>query len=191
MDLITPKRLIHGRANKRALSGCCTVERPSRMLDKMNEVFEAWWKAWHMERMVDFVAKPNKWLKSDPDLMMGDIVVFQKNGDEQVLGQPVWRVGRIIEVEVDERDQRVRAVTREYKNAEENVFRTTKRAARKLAVLHKVGDLELVEELNEAARLSDQLVRQGSLYLDQQEAVLREVQRCAVCGPPFLCLKLF
>ena len=94
------------------------------MLDKMNEVFEAWWKAWHMERMVDFVAKPNKWLKSDPDLMMGDIVVFQKNGDEQVLGQPVWRVGRIIEVQVNERDQRVRAVTIEYKNAEENVFRS-------------------------------------------------------------------
>jgi hypothetical protein len=45
LDLLTPNRLIHGRANSRALSGCCMLGRPSKMLEKMEDVFEAWWKA--------------------------------------------------------------------------------------------------------------------------------------------------
>ena len=45
LDLLTPNRLIHGRSNKRALSGCCMVGSPSSMLARMKEVFQAWWKA--------------------------------------------------------------------------------------------------------------------------------------------------
>ena len=133
LDLITPNRLIHGRANKRALSGFCTIESPSRMLQRMEDVFEAWWKAWHDEKISEFVSRPRKWLRSGPDLCDGDIVVFQKSGAEQVIGQPVWRVGRVVEVERNEKDGKVRAATVQYKNAGEHVFRTTRRAARQLA----------------------------------------------------------
>jgi hypothetical protein len=187
LDLLTPNRLIHGRANKRALSGCCMIDKPSAMLDRMHDVFEAWWKAWNDEKLADFVAKPVKWLGSDENLRHGDIVIFQKTGAEQVLGEPIWRIGRIVEVETSLKDSRVRSVVIEYKNASENVFRTTTRAARSVAVLHREDELELVPELNTAARVAEKLVLEQSLYLDQQEAVFRETQCCQTCNPPYMC----
>jgi hypothetical protein len=187
LDLLTPNRLIHGRANRRALSGCCMVDKPSLMLARMEEVFEAWWRAWHDEKLADFIGKPAKWFRSAPSLQVGDIVLFQKSGEEQVLGEPVWRVGRIVEVEESERDSAVRAVVIEYKNATENVFRTTRRAARTVAVLHKEDELELVQHLNQAAREGRRLARQAELYVDQQSAVVREVEKCLQCAAPFMC----
>jgi Family of unknown function (DUF5641) len=187
LDLLTPNRLIHGRANKRALSGCCMVDKPSRMLEKMNDVFEAWWKAWHEEKLSDFVASSFKRGRSDRNVRTGDIVIFQKTGDEQVLGEPIWRIGRVIEVEESERDGLVRAVTIEYKNATENVFRETRRAARKVAVLHREDELEMVQELNAAARAAEKLYLTKTLYQEQQKAVFREVQECQFCSAPVMC----
>jgi len=57
LDLLTPNRLIHGRANRRAMVGPCTIESPSRTLRKMEDVFQAWWNAWYNEKLADFVAK--------------------------------------------------------------------------------------------------------------------------------------
>ena len=111
LDLLTPNRLIHGRANRRALSGCCMIDKPSRMLARMEGVFEAWWKVWYEEKLSDFVLKPAKWTKSDKPLKPGDIVIFQKTGDEQVLGQPIWRIGRVVEAEISPNDSMVRAVS--------------------------------------------------------------------------------
>ena len=71
LDLITPNRLIQGRANRRAMSGPCSIEKPSQMLEKMDDIFEAWWRVWSEERLADFVAKPPKWFRSDPDLELG------------------------------------------------------------------------------------------------------------------------
>jgi hypothetical protein len=188
LDLLTPNRLIHGRSNRRALSGCCMVDKPSKMLERMNDVFESWWKAWYQEKLSDFIAKPVKWLRSDPNLQVGDVVVFQKDGGEQVLGQPIWRVGRVVQVEISAQDSMVRTVTLEYKNHNEKVFRTTRRSARKVAVLHREGDLELVEKLNAAAKMANKLVQAKALYIDQQAAVVREVNRCQSCCAPVMCL---
>lgn len=189
LDLLTPNRLIHGRANKRAMSGPCTVDKPSRMLEKMGEVFEAWWRAWHSEKLADYVAKPSKWLRSGPSLREGDIVIFQKSGGEQVLGSPIWTIGRVVEVEQSQVDGEVREVTIQYKNASENKFRETNRAARSVAVLHREDDLDLMQELNSAARSAERSVRQGELYVDRQLAVVREVGTCVNCLPPELCVK--
>ena len=189
LDLLTPNRLIHGRANKRALSGCCMIGTPSAMLSRMHQVFESWWRAWYDEKLSDYIAKPAKWLRSDENVRVGDIVVFLKTGEEQVLGQPIWRVGRIRETEVSEKDGRVRTAVIEYKNAQETVFRTTRRSVRKLAVLHREGDLELVQEINAAAREAERLVRQSTVYFEQQFAVFREVQACGICVSPFMCMR--
>ena len=189
LDLLTPNRLIHGRANRRALSGCCMIDKPSAMLEKMEEVFQSWWKAWYEEKRADFVMKPSKWTRSDRNLREGDIVIFQKTGEEQALSQPIWRIGRVVEAEVSEADQLVRAVLIEYKNAQESVFRTTRRAARQVAVLHSEDDLEMVEELSLAAKMANRMVAGQSLYLDQQEAVLQDVRRCPGCWPPGMCLR--
>jgi len=187
LDLLTPNRLIHGRANKRAMSGPCTVDKPSKMLEKMEQVFEAWWRAWYQEKLADYVAKPCKWLKSDPALKEGDIVIFHKHGGEQALGSPVWSVGRVIGVEVSEADGEVREVAIQYKNATENKFRVTHRAARSVAVLHREEDLDLMQELNAAAREAEAEVRQQELYVDHQLAVVRELEACEACLPPQLC----
>jgi len=152
LDLLTPNRLIHGRSNKRAMSGPCTVDKPSKMLEKMCDIFEAWWKAWHQEKLADFVARPPKWYRSSPSICVGDIVVFQKKGQEQSLGSPIWTVGRVVMADPSPVDGKVRDITIEYKNLGETVFRTTHRAARSVAVLHKEGDLDLMQELSAASR---------------------------------------
>ena len=152
LDLLTPNRLIHGRSNRRAMSGPCTVDKPSKMLEKMNEIFEAWWKAWHNEKLADFVVKPAKWFRSSPAICVGDIVVFQKKGQEQSLGTPIWTIGRVVKADPSPMDGKVRDITIEYKNLNESVFRTTHRAARSVAVLHKEGDLDLMQELSAASR---------------------------------------
>jgi len=187
LDLLTPNRLIHGRANRRAMSGPCTVDKPSKMLEKMYDVFEAWWKAWYNEKLADYVAKPPKWLRSDPNLKEGDVVIFQKRGGEQVLGSPIWTVGRVVEAEPSTMDGKVRDVTIEYKNPTEKVTRTTHRAARAVAVLHREEDLDLMQELNQAARMAESEYMARELYVDQQLAVVREVERCRECAAPVMC----
>jgi len=189
LDLLTPNRLIHGRANKRALSGCCMVGAPSTMLARMEDVFQAWWKAWYEEKLADFVARPSKWLKSDPPLQVGDIVLFLKTGEEQTLGEPVWRLGRIREVEESERDAKVRSVVIEYKNLQEIEYRTTRRSARKVAVLYREEDLEMMQELDAAAGAAQRAIFEKATYFDQQAAVGRDVIRCRDCQAPNLCFR--
>ena len=70
-------------------------------------------------------------------------------------------MGKIKELEFSV-DGLARTAIVEYKNASESVFRTTRRSVRKIAVLHREGDLELVQELNEAAR------RSGIHFLSKQ-----------------------
>ena len=187
LDLITPNRLIQGRSNRRAMSGPCSIESPSKMLEKMEDVFQAWWKVWSDERLADYVAKPPKWFRSDPDLELGNIVVFQKKGPEQAIGSPVWTIGRIVNVKKSGSDGRVRDGESEYRNASEKTWRTTHRAARAVAVLHREEDLEVLQGLNAAARNADKLHMSWQLYVDQQEAVVRDMERCQQCKKPVLC----
>lgn len=187
LDLITPNRLIHGRSNRRAMSGPCTIEAPSKMLERMEDIYDAWWQAWHNERLADYVAKPPKWLRSDADLQPGDIVVFQKRAAEKVIGEPVWSVGRITEVVRSAADGKVREVNLEYRNEREQTWRSTHRAARSVAVLHSEGDLDVVQGLNQAARAAEAAYLYREIYVDQQEAVARDVGRCEHCVEPVLC----
>ena len=187
LDLITPNRLIQGRANRRAMTGPCMINSPSKMLEKMEDIFEAWWRVWNKEKLADYVAKPPKWFRSDPDLQLGDVVVFQKKGPEQAIGSPAWTIGRVVEVKKSAADGRVREVEVEYKNAAENVWRTTHRAARAVAVLHREEDLEVLQGLNAAAREADKAHVAWQIYVDQQEAVVKDMERCRQCEKPVLC----
>jgi hypothetical protein len=159
------------------------------MLEKMEEVFEAWWQAWYSERLADYVAKPPKWFRSDPDPREGDIVVFQKRGPEQVLGSPVWSVGRVVSITESGGDGKVREIELEYKNVSENTWRRTRRSVCTVGVLHREEDLDTVQALNQAAREAEKEVLSGQLYFDQQLAVCREVDRCELCVAPFLCMR--
>ena len=154
LDLITPSRLLLGRNNQRSLSGPVTITGPSRLMDQMEAAQKAWWNAWKQEKLVDFIPQPTKWRKTTENIKIGDIVVFLKSGQDVKLGEPLWKYGRVVETEVS-RDGLVRVVVIEYKNASEKVFRTTRRSARSVAVIHREGDLELVDELNAAAKMAN------------------------------------
>lgn len=150
-DLITPSRLILGRNNRRALGGFARIDGPSRLMEQMETVFKAWWEVWKDERLVDYIPQPGKWTESKGEIKVGDVVIFLKSDKDQTLGDPVWKMGRVKELELSA-DGVARTAIVEYKNSTETVFRTTRRSVRKIAVLHREGDLDLVQELNEAAR---------------------------------------
>ena len=73
----------------------------------------------------------------------------------------MWKMGKVKELEIST-DGLARTAILEYKNATETVFRTTRRSVRKIAILHREGNLELVQELNEASR------RVGVHFMKQQ-----------------------
>jgi hypothetical protein len=178
LDVITPNRLILGRNNRRSLSGPCTVDSPSRMLEAAEGVFQAWWHVWHEFRIIDFVAKPPKWFRSSPDLQQGDIVIFQKVHSEIKLGQPIWTIGRVIEAVPSKTDGRVRQVKVEYSNSSEwrggkpppRPLRTTNRAARSVARLCHEGEVSLMQDLALAAREAAKLT--GDLKTGDREEVV-------------------
>ena len=84
-------------------------------------------------------------------------------------------------------DGKVCEVQVEYKNASEKVWRSTHRAARAVAVLHREEDLEVLQGLNAAARAADQVHVAWQLYVDQQQAVVRDMEKCRLCQKPVLC----
>ena len=156
-DLITANRLILGRNNKRAPLGYPRIQSASRQVEQMDQLHKAWWNVWRNERIVDHIPKPSKWTANSRAPEMEDIVVFLKHDKEATLGDTLWKLGRIVEVVGSEGDGKVRSVRIEYKNPNEEVFRTTYRSVRKIAILFKEGDIELTDVLNEAARSGDQL----------------------------------
>lgn len=89
--------------------------------------------------------------------MEGDIVVFLERDQDVTLGDTLWRLGRVTEIFESEGDRKIRSLKIEYKNASEETSRFTNRAARKVAILFREGELELTEILNDAARAGDQL----------------------------------
>ncbi len=93
LDVSTLSRLLLGRNNRRSMSGPCTVDSKSRMLEAIESIFQAWWGVWNDIRLADFVSKLPKWFRSSPNLEVGDIVIFTRDGLEQKLGEVVWTVG--------------------------------------------------------------------------------------------------
>lgn len=150
-DLITPSRLMLGRNNRRSPTGFVRIDTKSRLLEQMQKVERAWWETWKTEKLLEYIPQPQRWRKGGYEPKPDDIVIFTKEEKDRVLGEPVWRTGRISET-VRSGDGKVRSVVIQYKNPNESVYRNTHRSVRKIAVLHKEGELELVEELNLAAK---------------------------------------
>ena len=154
-DIITPSRILLGRNNRRSLSGYARVDSPSRLIAQMDRVYDNWWKAWTNQKLVDFIPQPLHWPSTNCSVKVGDIVLFLKEAPEQHFGEPVWKIGRIIETPVSKQDGITRTVVIQYKNANERVFRTTTRAVRSLAVVHSEGELDIVQQVEAAAAASE------------------------------------
>ena len=151
VDLITPSRLLLGRNNRRALGGYATLTSPSRLIDQMDKIYEVWWKVWKTEKLVDFIPQPSKWKKTNEQLQVGDIVIFQKSAGDAQFGEPVWKIARVRSVDPSE-DGLARDAILEYRNPDEKVLRTTNRSVRTVVVLHREKDLDVIQALEKAAQ---------------------------------------
>ena len=151
LDIITPSRLILGRGSTRACGGPARISPPSKLVKQMDLVYEVWWSTWLKEKLVDYIPQPLKWSKDNTDLQPGNIVLMLMNSEDIKLGGPIWKIARVQSIETSHRDGLARVAICEYKNAGENVFRTTRRSVRKLAVIHQEDQLDVIQQLNEAA----------------------------------------
>ena len=157
LDVITPSRLLLGRNNKRAMSGYPRVDAPSRIMKQQDELYDLWWDVWKKERLADFIPQPNKWRANSTAIKVGDIVAFVKEETGDVHGRPIYKVGRVTAVEHSV-DGLVRTCSIEYKNASNpTLFQTTRMSVRHIAIIHSEGDLDLVQQLNVAARAANLL----------------------------------
>ena len=147
LDLITPNRLLLGRNNQRAPVGLVQADTPSVWMETMEDVSKSWWSVWESEWLVNLIPKPSKWMSGEPDVAVGDICVFLKEGKEAELGQTPWRTGRVEEVHAHE-DGVIRSLTLKYQNHNEEVYRYTRRSVRTAAVVHREGVLDLLGELS-------------------------------------------
>jgi signal peptidase I len=117
-------------------------------------LYEAWWATWKTEKLIDYVPQPRRWSKTTYVPQRGDIVVFPREEIKAIMGETPWRIGRITHTDIG-KDGKVRVAIIEYRNPKEKVFRQTRRSVRTLAVLHKEGNLELLERLNEASKVAN------------------------------------
>jgi hypothetical protein len=117
----------------------------------MEETTRAWWKVWEKQKIQDYVSQPSKWLESGGTVNTGDIVIFLRKKKDLAIGEPVWRIGRVIKLAAG-RDGQCRELIVEYRNADEDVFREVTLDSRQVAILHSENDLDLVDILNEASK---------------------------------------
>ena len=148
-DLITPNRLLMGRNNRRAIGGLIVDGHPNRIIHQIEELEQAWWKVWVAEKLQSLIPRPSKWIDGEPNIVIGDVVVFIK--DRAEIGGLTWRLGRVKTVETS-KDGICRRVVIEYRNAGEAVFRETTRSARHVAVLVREGELDIPGRLSAAQK---------------------------------------
>ena len=144
--LLTPNRLRLRRNNQRSPVGPLEVtDKIERLMRLKTDVFESWWETWLTSAVPKLMPKP-KWFVNDRDIQVGDVVLFNK-GEGEVVGE--YKYGMVKEIHVGA-DGRIRKATIRYRNANENVDRTTTRAVRGLVIIHRVDEIDLIEELGDA-----------------------------------------
>ena len=148
LDILTPNRLILGRNNHRSPTAPLELSNDfRRIIQSNNDIFTAWFKDWMTSYVPTLVERP-KWFVSDQNVSVGDVVLFLKSDKEF---ERLYQYGIVMAV-VTGRDGVVRVVDVEYQNHHEQVKRRTRRGVRDLIVIHPVGELGIVRELNELAK---------------------------------------
>ena len=166
LKMITPNMLRIGRNNERALDGPLRLPAGGELLDKVQDLYEAWFKIWNVSYIPKLMYQP-KWWKQDRDLKEGDIVFFQKT--ESAL-DTCWTLGTIDQLVVGRDGLARRAIVR-YQNSTEEFHRVSDRHIRSLVKIWSLEDQNIDEDLAELQRrlmttaqscdLLDQLLRVG------------------------------
>lgn len=123
----------------------------SRLMQQVDDCTKAWFSVWKNQRIQTYVPQPQKWHESGGSVKPGDIVVMLRKQADMAVGEPIWKIGRVLDVIVG-RDGEERSLKVEYRNPTEKTFRDTTVPVRSVAILHHENDLELVDQLNVAAQ---------------------------------------
>ena len=157
IDLITPNRLRLGRNNERSPIGPVDItDKFDRILQQNISIYNTWWEAWLTSAVPKLVPQP-KWFKDDGGIRVGDVVLFKKR-DSVLAG--VYQYGMVQSIK-DSSDRATRTVVIRYRNAEETDDqrdRETTRSARSVVVIHRIDELNIMEELGSAALLGREIV---------------------------------
>ena len=158
MKMITPNHLRMGRLNTRTLVGPMKLPATVRgQLEAISKMYKAWFNIWAQTYVPRLIHQP-KWFQTDEDLMVGDVVYFQRR--DRAVGEPKWTLGIVEELEkgkdgiarkatikyCNSSEQRL-SLVKDNKNADRTLARYTERAVRKLIKLFSVEELSLTEDL--------------------------------------------
>ena len=96
------------------------------------------------------------WFRDSGGVRVGDVVIFKRH--ESVLSG-VYQYGMIQSIK-ESSDGATRTVVIRYRNAEEDdkLERTTTRSVRSIVVIHRIDELNIMEELGNAALLGREIV---------------------------------
>jgi hypothetical protein len=148
LDIITPNRLLLGRNNNRCPSGPLTAQESfKRILDTNKEIYDTWFRSWLKSYVPTLVDRP-KWLTSNDEVRVGDVVLFLKSEKEF---ERDYQYGIIHTVNVG-RDGHIRVVEVEYQNHNEGVKRYTTRGVRDLVIIQPIDEPGINAELAEIAQ---------------------------------------
>ena len=156
IDLITPNRLKLGRNNDRSPVGPVDItDKFDRILQQNAAIYDTWWEAWLVTAVPKLVPQP-KWFRDSGGVRVGDVVLFKRR-DSVISG--VYQFGMIQSIK-ESSDRATRTVVIRYRNAEEDDGRdrTTTRSARTVVVIHRIDELNIMEELGNAALLGREIV---------------------------------
>ena len=103
-------------------------------------------EAWLTSAIPKLVPQP-KWFRNDEHIKEGDIVLFRRNEGGILAGE--YKYGIVDKVQRSD-DDRIRSVVIRYKNSSEEIERTTFRAVRSLVIIHRIDEINIMEELGKA-----------------------------------------
>ena len=128
LDVLTLNRLL-GRNNDRCQSGPLTAQDTFKGVLKTNQqIYDTWFQSWLTSYAPTLMDRP-KWLTSDNDVKVGDVVLFLKSEKEF---ESKYQYGMIHAVNVG-KDGHIRKVEVEYQNRNEGVKMYTVRGVRELS----------------------------------------------------------
>ena len=116
------------------------------IVENNNQIVNAWFTTWLKSYVPSLMFQP-KWFNSDTNPKIGDVVLFLKSEKEFDMQ---YQYGIISDVQKT-RDGKIRKLEIEYMNHNEKTRRKTNRATRDVVIIHPLGELGLVRNLNRIA----------------------------------------
>ena len=123
---------------------------PDRFLKENRKIFDTWFECCLTVHVPPLIGQP-KWYKSDRDTQVGDIVLMLKH-EGSFSSQ--YQYGMIHKV-IKNADSKIRKVIVRYRNNNETTDRFTTRSTRSLVMIHRVDELNILQQLGTIASKVD------------------------------------